>query len=185
MKGINDKLYSKLTADERVSLLIEAAARQDRAELSLLWDSAPTVHFRGTDLKVSKKWEHLKNFTLTTVIALQGLIRPVYAAFSCLHFVKNLSDGIKSDERFSKENIEQAFVERSRELLSFVSAIDRLCEEIGFSRDKLIRAFLNDLYAEQLDLDIELLIHFADGIDESFETMFLTRMRKRYSVLFQ
>ena len=80
MKANMEKVYAKFAAEERLSLLIEAAARRDRAETDLLWDTAPLVSMRGTEPKLTRKWTELDAFTSAVVITLQSLISCFYAA---------------------------------------------------------------------------------------------------------
>ena len=200
MKAISEKAYGKLTVDERFSLLVEAAARRDRGETDLIWDTAPLVSMRGTEPKLIRKWTELDAFTSAVVITLQSLISCFYAAHT-LHTKRDsfslgwIKAGGKPEklaviekddfDDLTDDEIAAAFRARAGDALTFASAVDTLCEEIGFSRATLITAFVSPAHCERIDLDILLISHFAEGIDESLEAEFLSGLRKRHSLLFR
>ena len=200
MKVISEKAYGKLTVDERFPLLVEAAARRDRAETDLLWDTAPLVSMRGTEPKLTRKWTELDAFTSAVVITLQSLISCFYAAHAfhatrdsfALGWIQGGGDpeklaAVEQDDfcDLTDDEISVALKARAGDALTFASAVDSLCEEIGFSRATLITAFVSHLHCERIDLDLLLISHIADGIDESLEAELLSGLRKRHSVLFR
>ncbi len=200
MKANMEKVYAKFTAEERLSLLIEAAARRDRAETDLLWDTAPLVSMRGTEPALMRKWTELDAFTSAVVITLQSLISCFYAAHT-LHTKRDSFalgwiqaggkpeklSAIEKDDlcELTDDEISAALKARAGDVLTFASAVDTLCEEIGFSRSTLITAFVSPAHCERIDLDLLLISHMADGIDESLEADFLCGLRERHPVLFR
>ena len=83
------------------------------------------------------------------------------------------------------DEISAALKARAGDVITFTSAVDTLCEEIGFSRATLITAFVSPAHCERMDLDLLVISHIADGIDESLEADFLSGLRERHPVLFR
>lgn len=51
MKKLSKKLYEKLTTQERINLAIAALARNDKKELSQLWEDCKIYQYSATDLE--------------------------------------------------------------------------------------------------------------------------------------
>lgn len=198
MRANLDKAYAKFTAEERLSLLVESAARRDSAESDRLWETAPLVSLQGPQPELSGKWTELDAFTSALVITLQSLISCFYAAY----FLNSQGDSYangwleaggsakelvkrEATQEPDREEIATALFERSKETASIAAAFDEACEAIGFSRDTLVRAFVSPPHAEQLELELEIVKHFArDGLDEQLKTETLDTLYNRHRVLF-
>lgn len=205
MRANLDKAYANFTADERLSLLVEAAARRDRVESDRLWETAPIVRMQGVDPTLSQKWSELEAFASAIVIVLQGLLSAFHAAYS-LHLkldimrdcyargwleaggkAKALALREKKQEPDAEkvEEISAAALARAREAATFARVFDSACEEIGFSRETLVRAFLSPYHSEQLDIELPIVEHFAQGIDEQLRADMLAAVRRRHPALFE
>jgi len=201
MKANLEKVYAKFLPEERVSLLIEAAARRDKAESNLLWDTAPQVSMRGTEPELIRKWTELDAFTSAVVIILKDLMSCFFAAYTvhtkrdsfALGWIMAGGDSERLAEAekehlcevdMTEHEIADAMKARAGEVMAFTSAVDSLCEEIGFSRAKLIAAFVSPVHCESIDLNLELISHLADGVDERLEAEFMAGLRQRHPVLF-
>ena len=198
MRANLDKAYARFTPDERLALLVESAARRDHAEADRLWQTAPIVSMQGVHPTVSLKWSELESFTSALVITLQGLIACFHAAYALNRQrdsyargwldaggkAKALALQEKRQEPESEEIAEAVFA-RAREAATFASCFDAACEEIGFSRDTLVRAFVSPYHAEQLSIELPIVEHFTrEGIDEQLKADMLEALRKRHPALF-
>lgn len=197
MRANLDKVYGGFTADERLSLLVEAAARRDRTESDRLWDTAPIVRMQGVEPALSHKWTELESFASAMVITLQGLISAFYAAYLLNRCRDSYAQGwlaaggsakqlIKREQTQEpdSEEIAAAIFARAQEVVTFVSVYDEACKEIGFSRETLISAFVSPYHSEQLDIEIPITQHFAQDIDEQLKRDMLAAVHRRHPSLF-
>lgn len=198
MKANLESAYKQFTPNERLALLVEAAARRDHAESDRLWQTAPIVRLQGVHPEVSEKFRELEALASAVVITLQGLIAAFHAAYS-LNMnrdsfargwleaggkAKALAEQQKAQEPESEEIAEAVFA-RAREAFTIACAYDEACEQIGFSRDLLVRAFVSPFHAEQLEIELPIVQHFTqDGIDEQLKAETLEALRNRHPVLF-
>jgi len=198
MRANLDKAYANFTAGERLSLLVEAAARRDRVESDRLWETAPIVRMQGVDPTLSQKWSELEAFASAIVIVLQGLLSAFHAAYSLNRQADSYARGWldaggdhkaltkhEAKQEPDSEEISAAVLARAREAATFASVFDSACEEIGFSRETLVRAFLSPYHSEQLDIELPIVEHFAQGIDEQLRADMLAAVRRRHPALFE
>lgn len=198
MRANLDKAYARFTPDERLSLLVESAARRDHAEADRLWQTAPMVSMQGVHPDLSRKWSELEAFTSALVITLQGLIACFHAAYSLNRERDSYARGWleaggtgkalearEQEQEPESEEIAAAVFARAREAATFANCFDVACEEIGFSRDALVRAFVSPFHAEQLDIELPIMQHFTrEGLDEQLKAEMLEALRKRHPALF-
>lgn len=193
-----DKAYARFTPDERLALLVESAARRDHAESDRLWQTAPIVRMQGLHPDLTLKWSELEVFASALVITLQGLIACFHAAYSLnrqrdsyargwLEAGGNAKALVLQEKRQEpdSEEIGAAVFARAREAATFASCFDAACEEIGFSRDTLVRAFVSPYHSEQLDIELPIMEHFTrEGLDEQLKADMLEALHNRHPALF-
>lgn len=194
MKAKLDSVYECFTSSERLSLLVEACARCDHVEVKRLFQTAPAVDVRG----ISKKIRELESFASAVVITLQGLNGAFHAAYSVCMNRDSFASGwleaggkakalLKHEKNLKPDadEIAEAIFARARDAFTIASVYDEVCEQIGFSRDLLVRAFVSPFHAEKIEIELPIIKHFAKGeTDEKIRNELLEYLRKRYPILF-
>jgi hypothetical protein len=123
------KHYDTLTAAERLKLSIEAAARQDDAEVRNLSETCPRFTYQPQrDLAYTGKYLDLQSIVL------------LHAGFFWQQRGAMMAASMLNLFMPSKDN-KARYQQRRAELMAMIEAWARFCESAGFDPETLLKAF--------------------------------------------
>lgn len=141
--------YERLTANERLSLLIEALARRDYAEATRVRDTCPEKTYRMRDAEYSMAVSVLADLALlVTVFALENALR----GFTALGVLACF--GVLDDEQQARQITDSVLEEAVRACQEYIAsykgvyaAWEQFCLSVGVDANAVLKASLLDRFA--------------------------------------
>lgn len=146
---MRDAHYERLTANERLSLLIEALAWGDHAEATRLRDTCPEKTYRMPDAEYSIAVMVLHDLASTvTVFALENALRG-FAALGVLACFGVLEDEQQAGQITDKvlEEAVRACQENIASYKGVYAAWEQFCAGVGVDANAVLKAFGVDRFA--------------------------------------
>lgn len=144
---MRDAHYERLTANERLSLLMEALARGDYAEATRVRDTCPEKTYRMPDAEYSIAVGVLHDLALlVTVFALENALRG-FAALGVLSCFRALEDAQQAKHQLTDSVLEEAVRAYQENIASYkgvYAAWEQFCAGVGVDDKAVLKAFLLD-----------------------------------------
>jgi hypothetical protein len=149
LKKMNEKMYPKLSADERFKMVIKTFVNGDDVQREKLVKSCPRVAYYETDHAYTERIEASRD--IVTVFIIQLL------EYDKIISIMNILKGLNNNEGDLLDN-EMKIV---NEIQAFLLAFEDFCaEHVGIESKNMIQAWFG--YDERYIKKIERIKHFID-----------------------
>ncbi|KHE72484.1 hypothetical protein [Halobacillus sp. BBL2006] len=175
LRNMNDKMYPKLSSDERFKMVIETFVNNDEVQREKLVKSCPQFMYLESDHSYTERIEASRDIVTIFIIQL-------------LEYDKTLSI-IKILNGFNKDrklNIEKRFI---NEVQSFLFAFEIFCREhVGVESQDMIQAWYgyDDRYIRKIEkikqsIDFYQLDHDSELMANWLKRVFIPEWQRRMS----